>query len=246
MPRTGGAAYWAVAVGKRSIGRCCSRGAGYLGHATGSRVPLSFRHITMDLIAIDFETATNAADSPCEMGLAIVRDGEVAEVRNWLIKPRQWPHFSPYTMAVHGIRPGDVAHAPGFAQVWEEAMPLMQDAVVVAHNAAFDMNVLRSTLVSHRLPIPRFSYFCSVSLCRRVWPGHRGYGLGPMCAMHGIRFTHHRAGHDAEAAARLVVRAARHTQSGTTAALLASVKLKHGTFSPEAHRTPSGKVTLLR
>src|SRR5690606_41286012 len=118
MPRTGGAAYWAVAVGKRSIGRCCSRGAGYLGHATGSRVPLSFRHITMDLIAIDFETATNAADSPCEMGLAIVRDGEVAEVRNWLIKPRQWPHFSPYTIAVHGRSEERRVGKEGRSRLW--------------------------------------------------------------------------------------------------------------------------------
>ena len=49
----------------------------------------------MDLLALDFETATNDPDSPCEMGLAIVRNGQVSEVRNWLIKPRQWPYFSP-------------------------------------------------------------------------------------------------------------------------------------------------------
>jgi DNA polymerase-3 subunit epsilon len=104
----------------------------------------------MNLIALDFETATNDPDSPCEMGLAIVRNGQVAEVRNWLIKPRQWPYFSPFTIAVHGIRPEHVAHAPSFAEVWEDAMPLMQGNVVVAaHNAAFDMNVLRSTLISH-------------------------------------------------------------------------------------------------
>lgn len=54
----------------------------------------------------------------------------------------EWPYFfSPFTIAVHGIRPQDVANSPSFAEVWEEAMPLMQGNVVVAHNAAFDMNV---------------------------------------------------------------------------------------------------------
>lgn len=199
----------------------------------------------MDFIALDFETATNDADSPCEMGLAIVRGGEVREVRNWLIKPRQWPFFSPFTMAVHGIRPEDVADAPGFAGVWAEALPLMDGATVVAHNAAFDMNVLRSTLLSYRLPLPTFSYFCSVSLCRRVWPGHRSYGLGPMCSVHGIRFKQHRAGNDAEAAAELVLRAGQATGACTTDGLLKCSRLKCGSLSPQAHRTPGGKVTVL-
>ena len=200
----------------------------------------------MDLIALDFETATNDADSPCEMGLAIVRSGQVVEVHNWLIKPRQWPYFSPFTMAVHGIRPEHVAQSPSFAEVWKEAMPLMHGNMVVAHNAAFDMNVLRSTLLSHRQPLPSFSYFCSVSLCRKVWPGHSRYGLGPMCAFHGIRLQHHRAGNDAEAAAQIVVRAGRLLQVGTVGELLASAKVRSGSLSPEAHRTPGGKVTALR
>lgn len=200
----------------------------------------------MDFIALDLETATNELDSPCELGLAIVRGGRVHEVRNWLIKPRQWPHFSYHNIRVHGIRPADVASAPDFASVWREVMPLMQGAMLVAHNAAFDMNVLRNTLISHRLPMPTLRYFCSVSLSRRVWPGHGSYGLGPMCAMKGIRFTHHRAGSDAEAAARLILCAGRDTGAASTDELLATCRLRHGSLTPEAHRTPSGKVTLLR
>ncbi|MBP8824650.1 MAG: 3'-5' exonuclease [Flavobacteriales bacterium] len=199
----------------------------------------------MDFIALDFETATNEADSPCEMGLALVRGGVVREVRNWLIKPRQWPFFSPFTMAVHGIRPEDVAHSPGFAEVWEEAMPLMQGHTIVAHNAAFDLHVLRSTLIRDRLPLPTFSYFCSVSLCRRVWPGHRSYGLGSMCAVHGIGFKHHRAGHDAAAAAQLVLLAGVAAGASTVDGLLKRSRLKCGGLNPQEHRTPGGKVTML-
>src|SRR5690606_25397717 len=102
-----------------------------------------------------------------ELGIAIVRGGVVREVRNWLIKPRQWPYFSPYNVAVHGIRPQDVAEAPRWEGIWGEVAELLHGRTVVAHNAAFDMTVLRSTLASHGLAHPTFQYFCSVSMARR-------------------------------------------------------------------------------
>jgi DNA polymerase III subunit epsilon len=41
----------------------------------------------MEFLALDFETATSQPDSPCELGIAVVRGGVVREVHNWLIKP---------------------------------------------------------------------------------------------------------------------------------------------------------------
>jgi DNA polymerase III epsilon subunit-like protein len=124
--------------------------------------------------------ATSQPDSPCELGIAVVRGGVVREVHNWLIKPPQWPYFSPVqhrrSMA---ITPQDVAQAPTWREIWEEVEGILRDQVVVAHNAAFDMNVLRSTLVGQGLRYPSFTYFCSVSMCRKVWPGRTSYGPGP-------------------------------------------------------------------
>jgi DNA polymerase III subunit epsilon len=196
----------------------------------------------MELIALDFETATAQPDSPCELGLAIVRGGVVREVRNWLIKPPQWPFFSPYNIAVHGITPQDVAQAPRWQDIWTEVAALLEGQVVVAHNAAFDMNVLRSTLAGHGLQHPTFTYFCSVSMSRKVWPGLASYGLRPMCDMHGIRFKHHRAGNDAEATAELVLRALDRRPSFDITQFLIEAKVKRGEFYPGGHRTPGGKV----
>jgi len=47
----------------------------------------------MDFIALDFETSTTQQDSPCDLGIVVVR-----EVRNRLIKPSQWPCFSPWNV----------------------------------------------------------------------------------------------------------------------------------------------------
>lgn len=197
----------------------------------------------MDLIALDFETATSERNSPCEMGIAIVRGGVVREVHNWLIKPRSWPHFSPWNVAVHGIRPGDVAAAPTFDALWPHVRPLMQGAVIVAHNASFDMGVLRGTLASYGLAHPEFSYFCSVSMAKRVWPTMPKYDLKTLCSRQGIPLVHHRAGNDSHATAELVLRAAGQHGVQSIGGFLRSAAVKTGAFYPGGHRTPGGKVT---
>lgn len=57
-----------------------------------------------NFIAIDFETATQSPDSICEVGICVVRDGEVVDTRSWLVRP---PHnrYSYWNMQIHGIRP---------------------------------------------------------------------------------------------------------------------------------------------
>lgn len=195
----------------------------------------------MEFIALDFETATAQADSPCELGIALVRGGAVREVRNWLIKPPQWPFFSRWNVAVHGIKPEDVAEAPTWVEVWEEVRELLLGSTVVAHNASFDMGVLRATLASHGLSHPSFQYFCSVTMARRVWPGHASYNLKALCDRHGIPLKHHRAGNDAEATAEVVLRAA--IDGDTIGSFLRRSRLNLGAFYPGGHRTPGGKVS---
>jgi len=197
----------------------------------------------MEFLALDFETATAQPDSPCELGIAVVRGGVVREVRNWLIKPKQWPYFSPWNVAVHGIRPADVAEAPRWNGIWDEVAELLEGSTIVAHNAAFDMSVLRSTLAAHGIAHPTFQYFCSVGMSRKMWPGRTSYGLKPMCDMHGIPLKHHRAGNDAEATAELVLRATDQRPSFDITQFLLDSKVKIGAFYPGGHRTPGGKVT---
>ena len=143
----------------------------------------------MDFLALDFETATTAPDSPCELGIAVVRAGAVREVRNWLIKPKQWPWFSPWNIAVHGIKPEDVEDAPRWEEIWEEVRALVNGATVVAHNAAFDMGVLRGTLASHGIDHPSFQYFCSVTMARRIWPGTSSGSSSPAASSRCISMS---------------------------------------------------------
>lgn len=41
----------------------------------------------LNFIAIDFETATSKKSFVCEVGICVVRNGEVGETRSWLVCP---------------------------------------------------------------------------------------------------------------------------------------------------------------
>lgn len=161
----------------------------------------------MDFLTLDFETANRLPDSPCQLGITVVRGGAIAETLVWLIKPHCFPHFDYWNIKVHGIRPEHVARSPDFRSLWSEVEPLLRHQLVFAHNAPFDMGVLRSTLERYGMEPPRMRYACSVRLARKAWPGLPSYGLGNLCGLHGITFKHHDAGADAEATAKLILRA---------------------------------------
>ncbi len=160
----------------------------------------------MQFVTLDFETANGQKNSACELGLTFVSNGEIVETRSWLIKP-VGNRFDYFNTIIHGIKPEDVADKPTFGELWPEIRPLLEGQLVIAHNAGFDMGVLRSTLDAYELPLPSFQYVCSVVFSRRIWKGLKSYGLKTLCEHHQIKFRHHRAGSDSHATAQLCIKA---------------------------------------
>jgi DNA polymerase-3 subunit epsilon len=159
----------------------------------------------MTFTAIDFETAH--ASFPCEIGLTRVDNGEIIESKFWLIKPACYPYMNPWNQKVHGISSKDVSTASTFEELWGELSSWLEDSVLVAHNAAFDMRVLRAALACYDLAIPRVEYFCSVNVSRKVWTQLSSHSLDALSRYHHIHFNHHRAGDDAEVCAMIALKA---------------------------------------
>ena len=78
---------------------------------------------------------------------------------------------------------------------------------MVAHNAAFDMRVLRASLAYYDLAIPTVDYFCSVNVSRKVWKQLPSHSLSAVSEFHNIHFNHHRAGDDAAVCAMIALKA---------------------------------------
>lgn len=178
----------------------------------------------MTFTAIDFETAH--AQFPCEIGLCRVEDGEITETFSRLIKPACFPYMNPWCQKVHGISASDLQFEATFEEMWGELRPWLEDTVLVAHNAAFDMGVLRASLRHYDLALPHSDYVCSVSLSKKTWKGLPSYKLNSLCDMFDIRFRHHRAGADAEACAKLVLKAGEEMVTPSLESLLARSGLK--------------------
>jgi DNA polymerase-3 subunit epsilon len=166
------------------------------------------RESLLKTIAIDFETANEERGSACSVGLAWIEDGEIVRVEERLIRPKDM-RFSPFNIAVHGIRPADVEDAPEFPDVMEEFIDDFQGATMIAHNAAFDFSVMRASFDKYRQSYPDLSYLCSVKIARHVWPQLESHKLNVIAHHLQLRFVHHNAAEDAVVCAAASIAAAR-------------------------------------
>lgn len=167
----------------------------------------------LDFTAIDFETANSHPSSACAVGLARVRGGEVVGRAEWLIRPPE-AHgaFLPFNVKIHGITPEMVAEARGWGEQLEELRDFIGGDVAVAHNAGFDMGVIRAACAETVTPTPRLRYMCSVQVSRKTYqlPSHRLPLAAAAAGFH--EFAHHNALADAEACAAIIVDAARRSE----------------------------------
>jgi len=160
----------------------------------------------VDFIAIDFEIANENMSSACSIGLAYVDNNEIVKEQYFLIKPPNL-QFDPSFTAIHGITKKDVIGQKNFDEVWELIKGDITSNIIVAHNAQFDMSVLFSCLQHYSIPIPSFSYMCSIPISTKACQDRKvGQSLKERCSYFGIELAdHHHAGADARACAELVI-----------------------------------------
>ena len=123
----------------------------------------------LNYTAIDFETANGYRGSPCAVGLVRVRNGQpVAEAR-WLMRPPEpVGHFDPFNTFVHGITAEMVANEPRWNEILPRLLDFIGDDVVVAHNAGFDIGVIRYACAADNIEWPEMQFLCTLVLARRA------------------------------------------------------------------------------
>lgn len=188
----------------------------------------------MTVVAIDFETANETRTSACALGLAWIEDGRVVATEEHRIRPREM-RFLPMNVAIHGIRPEDVADAPEFPELWAALSPRLGGALVLAHNASFDLSVLRHTLDDYGLAAPCCDYLCTVIVARRAWPELPRHRLNVLADHLGLALDHHRAGSDAAACGRIALAAAGVLGAARVADIPAVTGIRPGRLAPGAH-----------
>jgi DNA polymerase-3 subunit epsilon len=158
----------------------------------------------MEFVSIDFETAKYSQESACSVGLVKFLDGKATDTFYSLIRPPVL-YILPDFTDIHGLTVDDVKDAPTFADIWDSSVkPFIGSLPLAAHNASFDMGVLRAVLGWYGLAVPELPYFCTRTLAGRTWPGMKSYALTALAENFGIVYNAHNALDDAMTCGKLV------------------------------------------
>ncbi|ACL40275.1 Exonuclease RNase T and DNA polymerase III [Pseudarthrobacter chlorophenolicus A6] len=203
----------------------------------------------LDFTAIDFETANGFRGSPCAVGLTKVRGGKVVEEAAWLMRPPAGhDHFDYHNVRIHGITAADVAGRSRFGDLFPEIGAFIGDDVLAAHNAAFDLGVIRSALEVSGLPGPAYDYVCTVMLSRRCY-SLVSNSLPFAAEEAGVPLLrHHDAAEDARACAGILIDIARRNGANSLAELYLSLGLvmpRQHAFDPAVDQLSKQSLTAL-
>jgi len=123
-------------------------------------------------VAFDVETPNRYNDRISAVGITVIRDGAIAGSYYSPVNPETF--FDAFNVQLTGISEQTVANAPTFPQLWQRMEPLLSGGLLVAHNAVFDMNVLKKCLRAYRIDWkPYVRYICTVQMGRRLLPSSR-------------------------------------------------------------------------
>lgn len=158
----------------------------------------------MRFVAFDVETPNHFNNRMSAIGITVIDNREIVHGFHSLVNPEV--RFDAFNTRLTGIDAGKVANAPTFAELWEEIEPVMRSGILVAHNAVFDMSVLKKCLQAYGIDwVKSAPYLCTVQMGRRLLP-NMSHCLDAMCDYYGIALDHHQADSDSHACAELLLR----------------------------------------
>ncbi|MBA3768219.1 MAG: 3'-5' exoribonuclease [Acidobacteria bacterium] len=193
-----------------------------------------------DYVVVDVET-TGAKTPPAritEIGAYRVSRGRIVAEFQTLVNP-QMPIPS-FIVMLTGITDAMVESAPLFAEVAHDLLTFIDKAVLVAHNAPFDVRFLNHE-ISRVFPGKRMfnAQLCTVSLSRRVVPDLANHRLHTVAEHFSVPIKNrHRAAGDAEATAEVFLRLLDLLQQNGVRDLAAARKFRHASYNYQ--RTPVG------
>lgn len=159
--------------------------------------------IINDYVSIDIETTglDPKKDRIIEIGAVRVRDGNILEIKNWLINPRC--ELSDFIKDLTKINEEMLADAPFIDEVILEVIEFCKEDIIIGHNIMMDYSFLKRNAVNRRLSFEK-SGIDTLKLARVIFADMEKKNLGFLCDALGISMENkHRAADDALATVKL-------------------------------------------
>lgn len=155
-------------------------------------------------VVFDVETPNRLNNRMSAIGITVIEDGIITDEFFSYIDPEQ--SFDYFNTRLTGISEETVWNAPTFPDIWPRIEALMENGLLVAHNAVFDLSVLKKCLQGYGIEWRRYTrYLCTVQMGKRVLPG-MSHKLDELCDYYGIALDHHQAGSDSHACTEILLR----------------------------------------
>ncbi|WP_351222480.1 TerD family protein [Streptomyces sp. NPDC002133] len=143
------------------------------------------RDYAFDWALVDVETSGLIPRRDRVLSVAVVTlgpDGEQTGEFSTLVNPG----CDPGPVHVHGLTAEQLRGAPTFDQVAGRIGAMLQQRVLVAHNAQFDYDFLAHEFARSRMWLPVTQRLCTLALNRRVDPPTDDLKLGTLAAHYGV------------------------------------------------------------
>lgn len=183
----------------------------------------------LDFVSIDFETANAKRASVCQIGIVKVRDGIPGKIHtHYVMPPPGFDNFAERNIQIHGITRATLAgdpHKLSWAAALERLIKFTGDLPLIGHNVSVERSIIVQATEAIGGVVPEFEYLCTMGLAKTHYPEAESYKLDRLTEAFGLpAFQHHDAGHDAAAAAHLVLHVARDKALSELPALWPPVK----------------------
>lgn len=222
--------------------------------ADGFRWLLADKHLLDEplseapFVVVDLETTGQSPDEAGITEIGAVRMLGDREIDRFETLVRPGRPIPPYVASLTGISDAMVADAPSIEEVLPRFLGFASGAVVVAHNAAFDVALLDRAcrrILNRRLGMPSL---CTFKLARRLLPDLTKASLDGLAAHFALaKSARHRALADAELTAAVLVRLVRLLESGGPATVNALIEAQEDPGAPRqlSIRIPRDRLEVL-
>lgn len=154
-------------------------------------------------VVFDVETPNRYNNRMSAIGISVIEDGRITEEYFSYVNPETF--FDYFNVRLTGISEQTVADAPAFPELWSEIEPILSSGILVAHNAIFDLGVLKKCLQDYGIQWKESVRYCCTARMGRVLLPDMRHRLNDLCAYYGIALDHHKADSDSHACAEILL-----------------------------------------